>query len=694
MAQAKKMMSKVKALRYAEGGDVASADTEKLGALLYRKRDEEPASSSSVDLKRMGKQAALLGLGFAPGAGISDYFGTFPAVEGGTEPGAVENFQQGNYGTAALQGLGAMGDIAMGIPVAGAAVGSVMKAPRAIQRGMTASDALKKLPKVSEQGFYSQVEKAILDNPQQKGSGQQFLAQLQKTPGVKAEELQYTGLDTFLTSKPTVTKAEIEDYLDTNRVQVQEVQLGKGNKKPLEELTDNELKNEYNKMMNSSVEEDFGGDWREFKEEIRWYLSNPESENNYFADPTKFSPYTLPGGENYREVLLTLPEKTPANFPDFDSYFNERYLNSSNGYTTPEAIAYARQDAMRNWKNSGEQIPMSDASAGNYTSSHFDQSNILAHMRLNDRVIDGKPTLFIEEIQSDWHQAGRKKGYNPRVKEQRKATTAKMMEGYWEVRDQNGEFITNVIDKRQDEASALSTANARIAENNPIQIASSNRVPDAPFKTTWDDLALKRAIKIASDEGYDKIAFTTGKTQAARYDLSKQIQKIIYGQPDENGLRRVEAITPTGDKLLGKKYSISEIEDNVGKEVAEKITKSVGVFDERTGTYSMGGVDLEIGGEGMKGFYDKMLPKKLEKLGKQYGVKVEKTLMPTERVSMEGGVPLIYPEKVEVWSMDVPAEMKEKVSTQGQPLFQIGAGAAGTAGIMGLSAGEENQGAQ
>jgi len=411
MAQAKKMMSKVKALRYAEGGDVTSADTEKLGALLYRKRDEEPASSSSVDLKRMGKQAALLGLGFAPGAGISDYFGTFPAVEGGTEPGAVENFQQGNYGTAALQGLGAMGDIAMGIPVAGAAVGSVMKAPRAIQRGMSASDALKKLPKVSEQGFYSQVEKAILDNPQQKGSGQQFLAQLQKTPGIKAEELQYTGLDNFLTGKPSVTKAEIEDYLDTNRVQVQEVQLGKGNKKPLEELTDNELKNEYNKMMNSSVEEDFGGDWREFKEEIRGYLSNPESENNYFADPTKFSPYTLPGGENYREVLLTLPEKTPANFPDFDSYFNERYLNSSNGYTTPEAIAYARQDAMRNWKNSGEQIPMSDASAGNYTSSHFDQSNILAHMRLNDRVIDGKPTLFVEEIQSDWHQAGRKHGY-------------------------------------------------------------------------------------------------------------------------------------------------------------------------------------------------------------------------------------------------------------------------------------------
>jgi hypothetical protein len=32
-------------------------------------------------------------------------------------------------------------------------------------------------------------------------------------------------------------------------------------------------------------------------------------------------------------------------------------------------------------------------------------------MRLNDRVVDGKNTLFIEEIQSDWHQTGRKEGY-------------------------------------------------------------------------------------------------------------------------------------------------------------------------------------------------------------------------------------------------------------------------------------------
>lgn len=45
-----------------------------------------------------------------------------------------------------------------------------------------------------------------------------------------------------------------------------------------------------------------------------------------------------------------------------------------------------------------------------YKSSHFNETNVLAHTRLNERTdSDGKKVLFVEEIQSDWHQAGRKK---------------------------------------------------------------------------------------------------------------------------------------------------------------------------------------------------------------------------------------------------------------------------------------------
>jgi hypothetical protein len=80
------------------------------------------------------------------------------------------------------------------------------------------------------------------------------------------------------------------------------------------------------------------------------------------------------------------------------------------------------------------------------------------------------------------------------------------------------------------------------------------------------------------------------------------------------------------------------------------------------------GVDLQVGGEGMKGFYDNILPKSLDKLGKKFGAKVGKT-------EMDG---------VEVWQMDITPQMRESVTTKGQPLFAvpaIGAGLLG-AGMM------------
>ncbi len=53
-----------------------------------------------------------------------------------------------------------------------------------------------------------------------------------------------------------------------------------------------------------------------------------------------------------------------------------------------------------------------------YVGPHWSEPNVLAHVRFDDRVdADGKRVLFIEEIQSDWHQAGREKGYKEVVKE-------------------------------------------------------------------------------------------------------------------------------------------------------------------------------------------------------------------------------------------------------------------------------------
>jgi hypothetical protein len=99
----------------------------------------QPDANTGKKVKKAALDAGLLGLGFAPGAGMADYLGYFPSAEGGYEPGAVDNFKQGNYGTAAMQLLGAGGDALYAVPALGATVGSVLKAPRAAQKAMKAA---------------------------------------------------------------------------------------------------------------------------------------------------------------------------------------------------------------------------------------------------------------------------------------------------------------------------------------------------------------------------------------------------------------------------------------------------------------------------------------------------------------------------------------------------------------------------
>ncbi|MDF1910430.1 hypothetical protein PXH80_33440, partial [Mycolicibacterium smegmatis] len=79
---------------------------------------------------------------------------------------------------------------------------------------------------------------------------------------------------------------------------------------------------------------------------------------------------------------------------------------------------------------------------------------------------------------------------------------------------------------------------------------------------------------------------------------------------DKDG--KVQGAGASSDQFSGKPLS-----DVVGKEMADKIMK----LDKPT---DFSGDGLKIGGEGMKGFYDSIIPKTIEKLGKEHGVKVQK----------------------------------------------------------------------
>jgi len=541
----------------------------------------------------------------------------------------------------------------------------------------------------SDIGFYSQLEAAV-QPLQNKGTGQQYLAQIQKSAGVKPEEIQWTGLDTFLRGKQSVTKADIQDYLNANRVDVREVRLGRP------ETINTQSKYATPEVMrivtqNAGMADNatllaLDNDYAAYKEITTRFPElgdNPDWAEVVLNDVTgtfgnlpnlpKYANWQLPGGENYREILLTLPAKNP----EFDPADLSRLTELSNKTRTDAETAEYRALASRyDASLRGETTP-------EYRSSHFDQPNILAHMRVNDRVVDGKKTLFIEEIQSDWHQAGRKKGYQRGKDLTPEQIDLKFIEskippgadpsvypGYYEAFDKNtGQFLgrhSGFLNREQAMRDAIMSANQ-----------FQTGVPNAPFKTSWHELTLKRAIQEASEKGYDKIAFTTGKTQAERYDLSKQVNKIDVEAVEEVPNLYFVDVDVAGGKTLNlevengivrnDEFAGKALEDVVGKEIAEKV-----MTVQQGKTQRLSGDDLRIGGEGMKGFYDNILPKSLEKLGKKFDAKVGKT-------EMDG---------VEVWQMDITPQMRESVTTKGQPLFAIPA--IGT-GLLGAGMMQEDE---
>jgi hypothetical protein len=79
---------------------------------------------------------------------------------------------------------------------------------------------------VSDLGFYSAAEQAAMNLERSKGTGQSFLNDLMNAPDVKKDELAWTGLDDFLKDKPNVTKQEVQDFIASNKIDLQEVRLG------------------------------------------------------------------------------------------------------------------------------------------------------------------------------------------------------------------------------------------------------------------------------------------------------------------------------------------------------------------------------------------------------------------------------------------------------------------------------------
>ena len=519
---------------------------------------------------------------------------------------------------------------------------------------------------VSPIGFYSAAEQAALSLPRKSGTGDAFLNDLMKGQDVKKDELSWMGLDDYLKGKPNVTRQEVQDYIAGNRVDVQEVRLGDKEVKfpsTIGLMKREEVLNSYQPKLDALYAEDanYANLTPQRYEELGQEIRALERQRDIDADaayvmppfkpaPTKYQQYQLPGGENYREILLTLPVDARATYNKIaKEEFSNAYADLTPSQQT-QVQGMARGRAQQNYE-------------GVYTSSHFNEPNILAHMRVNDRIdADGKKMLLIEEVQSDWHQAGREYGYKSKSGEYGKKIT-----------DEEYQRASSLQNRQRDglltpqEAAEFSD----IMSRHQASIEGS-RVPDAPFKGTWHQLALKRALKYAADNGYDRVGLTTGSQQAERYQLSKQISEVHYSGTN------FKAYDLDGNAVMFRTgVKPEDLAGLIGKEPAKKLLEQP-----KQGTLqSLTGQNLDVGGEGMKKYYDEIYPAFLEKQGKKYNAKTGEIKIKTGNAyAQTKGIPA----EQSIRYIDISPEMRGGVK-KGQPLFT-----AAPIGGIGLGAGTQD----
>jgi len=463
-------------------------------------------------------------------------------------------------------------------------------------------------------GFYSPLEQEVFGSKQDKMPAKKWLDRFKGR-----EEAKWTGLNDWLDSQEgAVSKQDILDYMKENRIVVSEVVMGaKDYSQRIKEI-ENEIDKEgyYFELdmggegyMLLNKETDDLAEYEELPERIQdmWNeyneIQGPEF-NAYSNIGGKYSQYQLEGEkENYREVLVTLPSKIKP-YSVIDNRDNS-IVKTFDKYS--DAVEFIESSRF------GDNYDVKEDKSTTFQSSHFDEPNILVHLRMNERTdAEGNKVLFLEEVQSDWAQKGRREGFDldkKQVEEKyNQAQSAlsqienKIENKYGKDWDLRGD-IDEVLSK-EDYENYRKAAGERAKWGNLLGKEYKTGIPTAPFvmnTSDWVKLAMRVALKEAVKSGANSIAWTTGEQQNDRFDLSKTIDELFYQQLSDGKGNLIDRYYIRGTKnqtrLIEKdNLQASELEQYVGKEVAEKI-----INGETEGVLK--GIDLKVGGKGMIGFY-------------------------------------------------------------------------------------------
>ena len=382
---------------------------------------------------------------------------------------------------------------------------------------------------------------------------------------------------------------------------------------------------------------------KKFHNEYVIRLSEDDISNRYEFDfkdiedfvggfsSTKYSNYTLPGGENYRELIFTLSkggQNVGDNFP------------LQQGATTKQTVD----------------------NVGLETSPHMNIKGEFAHVRFKGRDIAGQRTLTVEELQSDIFQG---------VKQKNKSVIRRAKE--------NASDTINI-----DQTARNSFEN--VTEEEILQKAQSeiddNLIKDFPFKNNWYELVTRRLIRYAADNNFEAIAIPEGRVAAARYGkvggFADNIDISVFrNDSTSNAKPENYAFTVTYNK--GNKEIVKRVlRGEAIKELEKQFPKSFKDFSgdlndvllnkytqdeliENTFSYKLSEKQFIGEGKGKFELYDQAIPAYMKKYAKKWNAPIT-----TEQVKFRE-----QNETINYTVLKITPEMKRSVQEKSQPLFNI-----------------------
>lgn len=488
--------------------------------------------------------------------------------------------------------------------------------------------------------FYSKMENVISEQMPGKMGANQVVTFL-KNRGVKDEEIKWSGIVPYLEGKKSVTKDELLGVMAGNELQIETRTLGSTPKfTAIDPITGRNVSfyNSHAAMIRArEIAEEWGLDYTTGYVSARdgnFYYKNRNTgeiteifqleDNRYdengnrkedFQTHWHDRAYNLPGGENYREILFKLP-----------------------------GLNYSNAASRLHWGDN-------------------DAVGTIAHARVDDMdTADGDRVLFVEEIQSDLHNAGSASDgfYNRDVE---------ALEDIDELQEQRKE-LRNQYRFYKDRLVNLS--NRLLNDFESFYGVSRQVTEDSIFD--WLSGRLSSPVKYDVGIGWlfddysDEEDIDSPENRAKEKEITEQIDSLLTDEDKKlvdafkNNSKELDIISKrietAGKKAPEVPYAGSAdtyheyVMKNLLRQAAENGYDAIGwtTAQQQVDRWS------DKYAEGYRIEYDQNIPKFMNKYTKQWGGKVQ-------GLNLENGE--------EVWGVKLTPEMVNSVLYEGQPKYSV-----------------------